>query len=170
MASLIDSLIQVLNNENTEYSKLLDLSKDKTSAIVGGNVEKMQEIFSKEQKLIDELNKLEEERMSCVTDICKVLHLSPSEVKVEQIVKLLEKKPKEHDALEDAYLALKRTVNLLASVNDNNKILLQQSMDMIEFEINLARNATMNPQTGNYGKGAYEESVVPGRGSFDAKQ
>lgn len=34
MASLIDLLIDDLNNEDTGYNKLLDLSNDKTSAIV----------------------------------------------------------------------------------------------------------------------------------------
>lgn len=170
MASLIDSLIQVLNDENNEYKKLLDLSKDKTSAIVGGDVEKMQEIFGQEQRIIEGLNRLEDQRLAFVSDICKVLHLSPAEIKVGQIVQLLEKKPKEHDALQEAHLGLKRTVDLLTTINDNNKVLLQESMDMLEFEINLARNAIMNPQTGNYGKGAYEESSSVGRGSFDAKQ
>ena len=159
-----------MNDENRQYTELLDLSNNKTTAIVKGDVGQLQEIFGKEQKLIDILNRLEMERQSCVADICKILHLSPSEVKVREIVRLLEKKPKEHDALEQSYLNLKNTVKQLTEVNDNNKQLLKQSMDMIEFEINLARNASMAPQTANYGKGAYEENSGLGGGSFDAKQ
>lgn len=170
MASLIDSLINIMDDENRQYTALLDLSNNKTAAIVNGNVEQLQEIFGKEQKLIDVLTKLETERQACVADICKILHLSPSEVRVKEIVRLLEKKPKEHDALEQSYLNLKNTVKQLTEVNDNNKQLLKQSMDMIEFEINLAKNASMAPQTANYGKGAYEESNSLGGGSFDAKQ
>lgn len=170
MASLIDSLIEVMNKEDVEYNKLLDLSKDKTSAIVSGDIEKLQDIFGREQKMIDAIDVLETERQSCVADICKVLHLPAAEVKVEQIVKLLEKKPKEHEALQEAYLSLKRTLSQLASVNDNNKLLLKESMDMIEFEINLAKNAMVAPQTSNYGKSAYEEQGMAGGVSFDAKQ
>ena len=33
MASLIDTLVDVLNKENDEYEKLLDLSKGKTEVI-----------------------------------------------------------------------------------------------------------------------------------------
>ena len=56
-------------------------------------------------------------------------------------------------------------------VNDNNKVLLQESMDMIEFELNLAKNSVVAPQTGNYSKGAYEQSNNYGSvGAFDAKQ
>ena len=156
MASLIDSLINIMDDENRQYTALLDLSNNKTAAIVNGNVEQLQEIFGKEQKLIDVITRLETEREACVT--------------VREIVRLLEKKPKEHDALEQSYLNLKNTVKQLTEVNDNNKQLLKQSMDMIEFEINLARNASMAPQTANYGKGAYEENSGLGGGSFDAKQ
>ena len=170
MASLIDSLISIMDDENREYKRLLDLSNNKTTAIVQGNVEQLQTIFGQEQKLIDDLNRIETQRMACVSDICKILHLSHSEVRVKQIVQMLEKKPKEHDALEKSYLELKKTVSQLADVNENNKLLLKESMDMIEFEINLARNASMAPQTANYGKGAYEEQSGLGGGSFDAKQ
>ena len=100
MASLIDSLINIMDDENRQCTALLDLSNNKTAAIVSGNVEQLQEIFGREQKLIDVLTKLETERQACVADICKVLHLSPSEVRVKVIVRLLDKKPKEHDVLE----------------------------------------------------------------------
>ena len=156
-----------MNDENRQYTELLDLSNYKTTAIVKGDVGQLQEIFGKEQKLIDILNRLEMERQSCVADICKILHLSAAEVKVSQIVRL---KQAEHDALEQSYLSLKKTVNQLTQVNDNNRLLLKESMDMIDFEINLAKNASMAPQTANYGKGAYEETGGMGSTSFDARQ
>ena len=44
-------------------------------------------------------------------------------------------------------------------------------MDMIEFELNLAKNSKVSPQTGNYSKGAYEQNnSYPTAGGFDAKQ
>ena len=147
MASLIDSLINIMNDENRQYTELLDLSNNKTTAIVKGDVGQLQEIFGKEQKLIDILNRLEMERQSCVADICKILHLSAAEVKVSQIVRLLEKKQAEHDALEQSYLSLKKTVNQLTQVNDNNRLLLKESMDMIDFEIyRVVRNSKSEAQ------------------------
>lgn len=76
MASLIDCLIEDLTNENDGYEKLLDLSNDKTSAIVSGNVEKLQEIFIREQKLIEEIDVYENKRQEDVRDICNVHRLS----------------------------------------------------------------------------------------------
>ena len=123
MASLIDLLIDDLNNEDTGYNKLLDLSNDKTSAIVKGDVDELQKIFLQEQKLIEELETVEQKRQEDVKEICSILRLPYEEIRVEHIVQILEKKPKEHDALEEVYLRLKRTLNQLTTVNDNNKLL-----------------------------------------------
>ena len=83
---------------------------------------------------------------------------------------MLSKQPKEHDDLEAVHLKLKRTLNTLMRINENNKELLKESMEMIDFELNLARNAMVAPQTGNYSKGAYEQTDMSAVGSFDAKQ
>ena len=154
MASLIDLLIDDLNNEDTGYNKLLDLSNDKTSAIVKG----------------EELETVEQKRQEDVKEICSILRLPYEQIRVEHIVQILEKKPKEHDALEEVYLRLKRTLNQLTTVNDNNKLLLKESMDMIQFELDLAKNSVMDPQTSNYGRTAYEEQGITGATGFDAKQ
>ena len=164
MASLIDLLIDDLNNEDTGYNKLLDLSNDKTSAIVKGDVDELQKIF------LQELETVEQKRQEDVKEICSILRLPYEQIRVEHIVQILEKKPKEHDALEEVYLRLKRTLNQLTTVNDNNKLLLKESMDMIQFELDLAKNSVMDPQTSNYGRTAYEEQGITGATGFDAKQ
>ena len=170
MASLIDLLIDDLNNEDTGYNKLLDLSNDPTSAIVKGDVDELQKIFLQEQKLIEELETVEQKRQEDVKEICSILRLPYEQIKTYVLVQILEKKPKEHDALEEVYLRLKRTLNQLTTVNDNNKLLLKESMDMIQFELDLAKNSVMDPQTSNYGRTAYEEQGITGATGFDAKQ
>jgi hypothetical protein len=170
MASLIETLIEVLDKENEEYEKLLDLSDNKTSAIVQGDVEKLQEILVNEQKHINKITALDQKREENVKDISNVLNLPKDNVKVDMIIGMLEKQPKERDALRSVHLKLKRTLNQLMKINDNNKLLMQESMDMIEFELNLAQNALRAPQTGNYSKGAYEQNTMPNIGKFDAKQ
>ena len=58
MASLIETLIDVLDKENTEYQGLLKLSEEKTTAIVNGNVERLQEILVLEQRSIDKIREI----------------------------------------------------------------------------------------------------------------
>ena len=39
---------------------------------------------------------------------------------------------------------------------------------MIQFELDLAKNSVMDPQTSNYGRTAYEEQWITGATGFDA--
>lgn len=170
MASLIETLIDVLGQENTEYEKLLELSDYKTTAIVNGDVNELQEILLKEQALIDSVNKLEEQRMENVGDICNVLNLKKKDIKLEDIIEVLKKQPKEHDQLEEMNAKLKRTLNQLMKINENNKLLIKESLDMVEFELNLAKNTVMAPQTANYSMSSYDDNNIQTINSFDAKQ
>ena len=44
MASLMENLIEVLNNESQEYDQLLELSTKKTPVLVAGNLEELARI------------------------------------------------------------------------------------------------------------------------------
>lgn len=170
MASLIETLIGVLKQENTEYEKLLELSDQKTAAIVHADIDKLQEILLEEQSLIDVINKLEDQRIENVNDICNVLNLKKKDIQLEDIVEVLRKQPKEHDELEEVNAQMKRTLNQLMKINENNKLLLRESLDMVEFELNLAKNAVLAPQTANYSKNSYDEERIQTVSGFDAKQ
>ena len=171
MASLIENLIDVLEKENTEYKELLQISKEKTEAIVHNNVEKLQDIVGREQKLIEKLDRLEAAREEHIDDIANVLNVPVEKMKVDLLIRMMEKQPKEQAALIKVHDELKSTMNQMITINDNNKMLLQESLDMLEFEINLIRNSRMEPATANYDKGAYGVSQPSmGSGTFDAKQ
>ena len=94
MASLIETLIDVLDKENTEYQGLLKLSEEKTTAIVNGNVERLQEILGLEQRSIDKINKLDAFRDENVGDICNVLNIPRKGIKIENIADMLSAQPK----------------------------------------------------------------------------
>ena len=170
MLENIATLIDVLGQEDAEYKKLLELSNNKTKAIVGADIERLQDILVQEQAQIDAINKLEQQRMENVDDICNVLNLRRTDIKLEDILEVLKKQPKEHDALEAVNAQLKQTLNELMKINENNKLLTKESLDMVEFELNIAKNAVLTPQTGNYSKNAYDEERIQTVSGFDARQ
>lgn len=174
MASLIENLIHVLDEESTEYQKLLDISMEKTSVIVEQNVEHLQNIMLKEQPILDRLNRLEDAREEHLGDISNVLDVPMEQMKVDKLIHLLEKQPKDQAALIQVHDKLNKIVKQLVKVNDNNKLLLQESLDMLEFELNLAKNTRMAPETANYGRNAQgtypASSTFANAGMFDAKQ
>lgn len=139
MASLIDTLIDVLGQEDAEYKKLLELSNNKTKAIVGADIERLQDILVQEQARIDAINKLEQQRMENVDDICNVLNLRRTDIKLEDILEVLKKQPKEHDALAAVNAQLKKTLNELMKINENNKLLTKESLDMLSLNSTLQK-------------------------------
>ena len=56
MASLMENLIQVLEQESEEYEGLLSLSQKKTPIIVSSDLEKLQKITDDEQVIVSRIN------------------------------------------------------------------------------------------------------------------
>lgn len=62
MASLIENLINILDEENSEYETLLSLSIEKTDTIVSGDVNALNDLVAREQSIVERINKLEKKR------------------------------------------------------------------------------------------------------------
>ena len=58
----------------------------------------------------------------------------------------------------------------LMKINENNKITDKRITGYVEFELNIAKNAVLTPQTGNYSKNAYDEERIQTVSGFDARQ
>ncbi len=171
VASLIENLIDVLGKEDVVYKELLELSRVKTEAIVSNQVDDLQDILGKEQSIISKLDALEKLREEHIGDIANVLNVPLDKMKIDLLIRMMEKQPKDQEALIKVHDSLKGTMDRLKLINDNNRMLLQESIDMLDFEMNLVRNSMMAPTTNNYGKSAYSvENAALGGGNFDAKQ
>ena len=85
----IDNLIKVLEYENKLYGRLLDLSEDKTSAVIKGELEKLQAITAKEQELSDELKKLADIRDKIVGQIGRSMGKYSGDITVSDLVSLV---------------------------------------------------------------------------------
>lgn len=172
MASLMENLIDVLNQEGTEYEELLALSQKKTPAIVRGDLEKLQEITDDEQNLASRITHLEKERVEITTDIANVLNKDVESMKLRSLIEMLEGRPAEQARLAEAHDRLQRVVRELKRANEQNKELLANAMEMVEFEMALLQAAKAAPETANYTRGAYSSGAQMGvpSGGFDAKQ
>ena len=171
MASLIDELVEVLDQENSEYEALISLSTEKTSTIIQNDIRQLQIIMDREQSVVDKVNMLEKQREDTVRDICKVLHVEPEELTVKVLIDLLKKQPEEQKRLQDVHTRLRKTLHEMVRLNENNQALIRESMEILEFEMNLVKGLKMAPETNNYTKGAYSAGGTDlGAGAFDAKQ
>lgn len=172
MASLMENLIQVLEQESEEYEGLLSLSQKKTPIIVSSDLEKLQKITDDEQVIVSRINQLEKKRTEVVADIANVLNRDVDTLKLVNLIEMLAARPVEQAKLAGAHDSLQKSVYGLKRVNEQNRELLTNALEMIEFEMNLLQASKAAPETANYNKGAYNAGDTMGvyNGGFDAKQ
>ncbi|MBO6133238.1 MAG: flagellar protein FlgN [Lachnospiraceae bacterium] len=172
MASLMEELIDILNEEDQKYKKLLELSKRKTPIIINGDITELQAITDEEQLAVDQVNSVDKRRISVMNDIAEVLNKDVQALKISNLIEILEKRPEERDKLAKVHDSLKSTVGELVVVNDSNRVLIRQSLDMIDFNLSLAQSIRSAPETGDYTKDAGIAGNVLGAssGGFDARQ
>lgn len=172
MASLMENLIDVLYQECTEYEGLLDLSQKKTPIIAGGNLEELQKITDDEQNVVIRINHLEKQRVEVTKDIANVLNRDVDSLKLSNLIEMLAGRPDEQGKLAVAHDRLRTVVHSLQRVNEQNRELLTNALEMVEFEMTLLQAVKAAPETANYNKGAYTAGNTMGvpNSGFDAKQ
>lgn len=171
MASLIEELINVLNDECDIYEKLYDIALEKTPIIVAGNVDELQKITDIEQNTVDNILILEKRREIAVYDIAMVLNCNVKTLKIAEIIDLMESQPEVQLQLKTVHKRLKKVVNDLLEANHRNKNLIDNSLEMAEFSINLLQNTQIVPDTANYNRGAANvDTFAPTKALFDTKQ
>ena len=171
MASLIEELIDTLNKENSEYEKLLELSKRKATVIVSRDIAALEKITDDEQTVVTTIGNLDSKRAQVTRDIADVINKDVETLKLSVLIELLSKQPNEQRALSEIHDKLKMTVENVRMINESNRQLIDQSLEMVEFDLNMIRAMRQAPETNNYGRSAVSTGETLGsvRG-FDAKQ
>lgn len=169
MASLIDELIDVLEKENTEYETLMLLSKEKTPVIVKGDLEKLQRITEVEQEYVAKIRNLEKKREEVMKDIGTVLSKDPQKMKITDLIELLSKQPNEQKRLSEVHDKLKMTLGNVKQNNDINANLIKESLEIIDFNLNLVTSLYQDTGISNYNRSAQSVSAMGATGVFDKK-
>ena len=171
MASLIEELIDTLNKENSEYEKLLELSRRKSAVIVSRDIPALEKITDDEQDVMTTIGKLDAKREQVTRDIADVINKDVESLKLSVLIDLLSKQPDEQRRLSLVHDKLKVTVESVRTINESNRQLIEQSLEMVDFDLNMIKSMRQAPETNNYGRSAMSvgETLGSVRG-FDAKQ
>lgn len=170
MASLIDELISVLEQETEEYHQLIDVSSKKTKAIVKNDLEELRKITAIEQDFVSRLINLEKKRDDVTGDIALVLNRKKEEMTVRSLIPILQGQKEVHERLISVHDNIRRTLKDFQMVNEINKNLIQESLELIEFNMNLVTGMYQAPEVANYSRDASNASPTMDIGVFDAKQ
>ena len=171
MASLMEELMVTLDEEEKIYRQLIPIEQDKTRAIIANDLKTLQDITVAEHELVDRTSALEGKRERIVVDIATVLGKNPKTINLNEIVGILKNQPEDQKKLQKVPDRLRKTVLQLQDINDQNKELLKESIDMVEFNMNVIRSTRMSSGSSNYSSDASEVAgMAPQHGMFDAKQ
>ena len=172
MASLMETLIEVLEKENLEYKNLLDLSIRKTPAIVSEDLQALNKITDEEQIIVSRINHLDNQRNEAVDDIANVLNKDVTKLKIVDLIKMLEARPEEQAKLAAVFDSLRDNVRAVKRVNEQNRELIENALELVQFNMNILQSMNKAPETANYNRGAYNTGDMIGMSNkaFDAKQ
>ena len=172
MASLMENLIEVLDLESTEYENLLELSRKKTPTIVAGEMEELAKITDEEQIVVSRISRLELKRQEIFTDVANVINKDVNTLMLTDLIDMLASRPEEQQKLARVHDKLSTAVHEVKRVNGQNRVLIENALERVEFDMNILQAMKAAPETANYNKGAYNvgsQVGVDGSG-FDAKQ
>ena len=172
MASLMETLIEVLEKENQEYKNLLDLSMKKTPVIVSDDIKALAKITDEEQIIVSRINHLDNQRNEAVNDIANVLNKDVTKLKIVDLINMLAARPQEQAKLAAVFDELRRNVQAVKRINQQNRELIESALEMVQFNMQIMQSMNRAPETANYNRGAYNTGDVIGtvNKNFDAKQ
>lgn len=134
MSKFVDHLVTSLEKEQEIYEEVLELAKRKKQIIIDGKLKELEEVTRREQSLTMSLVKLEEIRDKIVNEILKEVNVQS----VENIGELMEHLPPgQRLKVNEVKKDLMKVIHDVSGENENNKALLKQSLDIIEFNMNV---------------------------------
>ena len=166
----MDDLTKVLESETVKYKELLDLSESLREALIESDVPSVERLTANQEEVSNEIQSLEHRRARIMNDIAVVLNKDPKSLKVSDLETSLASQPALQAQLSSVRSDLRDTMDSLKQVNRVNQTLLRQSMELLEFDLNLFRSMRQAPETANYNKSAVNTGDLLGSRGFDAKQ
>jgi flagellar biosynthesis/type III secretory pathway chaperone len=160
----IDNLMKVLEYENKLYGQLYSIAENKTGVVVKGEVENLQALVGKEQKLAAELNKLQDVREQILEQVAKAIGRDPRQLTLSELAAQLPGEQAER--LGKTRDKLRETIGKLTAKNDLNQQLIQNALEYVDFSLNLLTQPA--PQIPQYGRKG-NETGTKGRGILDIK-
>lgn len=165
MNTLIDELKLVLKEELESYKTMLEYGLKKTEIITSGQAKELDKLTQIEQALIMKIGKLEDKREEIVEKIGHELNIK-EDINLSTILPYIDKKDeKEINDIRDELVDI---LNKLKDRNQLNGVLINDSLEYINFNIDLLTQSTSIQGT-TYGKGKEKEESLQNRNLFDKK-
>lgn len=148
-ANTIPELCEILKGENNIYENLIDLGNRKTKILIEGNVEELSRILVEENKNIKVLKNLEKSREESLKVISSGLNLDYTKLNINDIIEKIDAQSSGN--LIEIQTKLKSNILKAMDINKQNESLIQNSLEFVEFSMNILSNAKASTGENNYG-------------------
>lgn len=135
MASeFVEKLILVLDKEVETYKEVFKLAQEKKDVIINNDVKRLDEITKKEHAYIGILSRLDEARLTLIGN---VLYLSNVESvsDFDELSQYIDEDVR--DDFNSKVDSLMEVLKKLQEINDLNNSLIEKSLEIVNFNINL---------------------------------
>ena len=163
MSKSTQQLIVILKKECEVYEEYMEIADEKTKLIINREINLLDKITIREEKIIGEVRKIDTVRNLIIGNILKERDIQKIE-KLEDIINMVEKKYS--TVLVDLKNRLEKVLMEIKRLNDLNEKLINQSLDYIEFNVNLyaSLKSTQVVYKENNNNGDYLNSFFDGKG------
>ena len=162
MASLVEELVTVLEEEEKIYQTLISYGEKKTDILIRADVPELEQLAS------DDLVTHSNQQVQLLKDIANVLGRTEEKMTVTRLITLLESQPDVQKKLTEARDRLLAAADRMNHLNDQNVALIKQAIELNEFDLTLFKSLRQAPETANYDKTACNTGSLLGSSGFDA--
>lgn len=162
----IDRIVSVLDELIQVHHAFIELGQAKTEVIKKGDITLLEKLITKEDVMTKQVQQLEKKRIQAVGEFLRDHDIVPENITLEQLIKLVP--VDRRDELRDRQLKLMNTIIELKDLNDLNRQLIEQSLQLVNVTMNL-----LQPSAGvsNYDRPSPGKINIPNQSTsrFDSK-
>jgi len=167
MSGLINNLLDTLDRQIFNYDELIALSGEKKDYIIGNKTDELSELTIKENAAAGKIQRLDKARGDLMRDIFKVIGRRNSDnLTLSDLADIINGQA-EHGRLVELIKITREKLDTIKSLNEQNRILIENSLEYIDFTINAIRGSLMDEQAIYSPDG---EELGTRQSFFDAKQ
>ncbi len=144
MEAQIKQLFDILNRQTLVYESILKLSKQKTDLIVAGKIKELENLVKLEQALVLQISRLEKQREETSEELSSQLALQEDQNKISITNLLNHLNDEQQEQLKSFQQKMKEIVEELKNTNELNAKLIKQSLEYIEFSMNMITGTSVS--------------------------
>jgi len=167
IAMPVQRLIEVMGKLNDTHEELVGLAERKRDALIKNQVDEVSAITNKETRLMRMVGELLQEQQAATVDFFRTKGFQPTrEVTVTELSRIVTD-PKQKEALLAARDRLTEAIQILKKKNDLNQQLIEQSLEFINYSMNLVLGPDEEPTYKNPASRSYD--TTKRSGFFDSR-